>query len=140
MFNELIFVERSKNMPNDTMIIPPIVLRLPINSPAVLERTLLMITPNIENTIENPKTKNTVFRIMFTLLMCKTVTFLEFNSARVVPDMYARNAGIIGKIHGATKEPRPASSATSIVISGIFPLYNFSFKGLFHILIQSVFN
>lgn len=140
MFNELIFIESSKNIPNDTMIIPPIVLRLSINSPAVLERTLLIITPNIENTIENPKTKNIVFRIMFTLLMCRTVPFLELNSVKVVPDMYARNAGIIGKIHGATKEPRPASSANSMVISVISPLYNFSFKGLFHILIQSIFN
>ena len=140
MFNELIFIESNKNTPNDTMMIPPIVLRLSMNSLAVLERTLLMITPNIENTIENPKTKNTVFRIMFTLLMCNIVPFLELNSVRVVPDMYARNAGIIGNIHGATKEPRPASSATNIVTSVISLLYNFSFKGLFHILIQSIFN
>ncbi len=122
------------------IIIPPIMLRLSTNSPDALERTLLMITPNIENTIENPKTKNIVLRMMFTLLMYRTVPFLEPNSVNVVPDMYARNAGIIGKIHGATKEPSPASNATSMVISSMIQLYNFSFKGLFHILIQSLFN
>jgi len=31
--------------------------------------------------------------------------------------MYARNAGIIGKIHGATNDPSPANTATARVIS-----------------------
>ena len=37
----------------------------------------------------------------------------------VVPEIYARNAGIIGKIHGATKDPRPANAAIAIVTSDI---------------------
>ena len=101
------------------MIIPPTMLRLSTNSPAVFERTLLIKTPNMENTIENPKTKNIVFRIMFALLMERTVPFLEPSSVTVVPEIYARKAGIIGKIHGATKEPRPASNAIPIVSSAI---------------------
>ena len=115
------------------MIIPPIMLRLSINSPAAFERTLLIKTPNMENTIENPKTKNIVFRIMFTLLIDSTVPFLEPNSVTVVPEIYARNAGIIGKMHGATKEPSPASMATKMVSSAIRHYCNFSFKGLSHI-------
>jgi len=101
------------------MMIPPIMFRLSTNSPAVFDRTLLIITPKIENTIENPKTKNTVFRIMFSLFMDRTVPFLEPSSVAVVPEMYARNAGIIGKIHGAIKELSPASTATKIVSSSI---------------------
>jgi hypothetical protein len=100
---------------------------------AVLERTLLINTPKIENTIENPKTKNIVFRTMFTLLIDRTVPFLEPNSVTVVPEIYARNAGIIGKMHGATKEPSPASTATKMVSSAIRNYYNFSFKGLFQL-------
>ena len=51
----------------------------------------------------------------------------------VVPEIYARKAGIIGKIHGATKDPRPASNAIPIVSSAIWGYPNFYFKGLFHI-------
>ena len=101
------------------MITPATMFRLSVNSLAAFERTLLMITPNMENTTENPNTKNTVFRIMFVLFMERTVPFLDPNSVTVVPDMYARNAGIIGKIHGAIKELKPASSATRIVGSAI---------------------
>ena len=77
------------------------------------------MTPNMENTTENTNTKNIVLKIMFTLFMERTVPFLEPNSVTVVPDMYARNAGIIGKIHGAINELRPASNATRIVGSAI---------------------
>lgn len=93
--------------------------RLSTNSPAVLESTLLIKTPKIENTIEKPSTKNTVFRIMFSLLMDRTVPFLEPSSVAVVPEIYARNAGIIGKMHGAIKELIPASTATKILTSSI---------------------
>ena len=101
------------------MIIPPIMFRLSVNSVAALERTLLIKTPNMENTTEKPNTKNIVFRIMFALLMERTVPFLEPNSVTVVPEMYARKAGIIGKIQGATNEPKPASTATRIVGSAM---------------------
>ena len=101
------------------MIIPATMFRLSVNSLAALERTLLIMTPNIENTTENPNTKNIVFRIMFVLFIERTVPFLEPNSVTVVPDMYARNAGIIGKIQGAINELRPASNATRMVGSAI---------------------
>ena len=101
------------------MIIPPIMFRLSVNSLAALDRTLLIKTPSMENTTEKPTTKNIVFRIMFVLLMERTVPFLEPISVTVVPEMYARNAGIIGKIQGATNEPKPASNATKMVGSAI---------------------
>ena len=88
-------------------------------SPAALDRTLLIKTPRAENTIENPSTKNTVFRIMPVLLIDMTDPFLEPSSVTVVPDMYARKAGIIGSMHGATNDPRPAIRATSIVTSAM---------------------
>ena len=101
------------------MIIPPTMFRLSTNSLAALERTLLIKTPNMENTIEKPNTKNIVFRTMFALLIERTVPFLDPNSVTVVPEMYARKAGIIGKIHGAINELKPASNATKIVGSAI---------------------
>jgi len=101
------------------MIIPPTKLRVPVSSPAAFERTLLIITPKVENTTENPKTKNIVLSTMFNLLTANTVPFFEPSSVTVVPDMYARNAGIIGKIQGATNDPSPASNATSIVGSAM---------------------
>lgn len=94
--------------------------RLSTNSPDALDRILLIKTPNVENTAENPKTKNTVFSIIFVLFIERIVPFLEPSSVTVVPDMYARNAGIIGKIQGATNEPNPASNATRIVGSAMF--------------------
>jgi hypothetical protein len=74
---------------------------------------------------------------MFALFIERTVPFLEPNSVTVVPDMYAKNAGIIGKIHGATNEPKPASNATKIVGSAISKICNFSFKALFQFFSQS---
>jgi len=100
-------------------MIPPTKLRVPVSSPAAFERTLLIITPKVENTTENPNTKNIVLNMMFNLLTAKTVPFFEPSSVTVVPDMYARNAGIIGRMHGATNDPSPASSATSIVGSAM---------------------
>jgi len=95
--------------------------------PDALERTLLIKTPKAENTIENPSTKNTVFRIIPVLLIEKVDPLLEPSSVIVVPDMYARKAGIIGNMQGATNDPRPAISATDIVTSvmnTIFELNN----------------
>ena len=79
-----------------------------------------MMTPKTEKTSENPSTKNTEFRIMFVLLM-EIIFVPEFwlRSLSVVPEMYARNAGIIGKIHGATNDPIPANVATNIDISAM---------------------
>jgi len=51
----------------------------------------------------------------------------------VVPEIYARKAGIIGKIHGATNELNPASAAIARVTSVIVANYLFYFKEFFHI-------
>jgi len=101
------------------MIVPPTKLRLSVNSPIALEKILLIKTPKIENTTEKPNTKNTVFSTMFNRLIVRTDPLLEPSSVTVVPDMYARNAGIIGRMQGAINEPRPASNATNIVGSAI---------------------
>ena len=122
------------------MIDPPTKLRLSVNSPIALEKTLLIKTPKIENTTEKPNTKNTVFSTMFNRLIVRTDPLLEPSSVTVVPDMYARNAGIIGRMQGAINEPRPASNATNIVGSAIRKIYNFSFKAFFHIFSKSQYN
>ena len=80
-------MDNSKNIPNETMMIPPTMFRLSVNSLAALERTLLIKTPSMENTTEKPNTKNIVFRTMFILLMERTVPFLEPSSETVVPEM-----------------------------------------------------
>ncbi len=118
MFSLLILVDRSKNTPNPIMIIPPTWFNPATNSPVDVERTLLIITPKVENTTENPMTKNTEFKTIFVLLIITVFDPLFwFNSESVVPEMYARNAGIMGKIHGATNDANPASTATHRVIS-----------------------
>ena len=63
--------------------------------------------------------------------------FLELSSVTVVPDMYARKAGIIGKIQGAINELKPASNATNIVGSDTIQIPDFPFKTFFHICPQS---
>ena len=65
MFNARILVDNNKKIPKVTMMIPPTKLRLSVNSPTALERTLLIKTPKVENTTENPSTKNIVFNTMF---------------------------------------------------------------------------
>jgi hypothetical protein len=69
MFSLFIFIDRSKNTPNPTMTIPPTWFNPSTISPADVDSTLLIITPHVENTTENPKTKNTEFKIMFVLLI-----------------------------------------------------------------------
>jgi hypothetical protein len=101
------------------MIVPPTKLRLSVNSLTVLEKILLIKTPKIENTTENPMTKNTVLSTMFIRLMEWTDPLLDPSSVTVVPEMYARKAGIIGRMQGAINEPRPASNATNIVGSAM---------------------
>ena len=132
------------------MIVPPTKFRLSVISPVAFDRTLLMRTPKTENITENPRTKNTVFRMMLSLLTGKTelevvpplLLLFELSSVTVVPEMYARKAGIIGSMHGATNELRPASSATRTVTSAMKSIPDFSFKTFFHICtknLQSVF-
>lgn len=105
-------------MPNATMIAPPIWLSPSTSSPDDDDSVLLIITPNVENTTEKPNTKNTEFKMMFDLLIDTVfIPSFWFNSERVVPEIYARNAGIIGNMHGATNELNPANAATASVIS-----------------------
>jgi len=75
-----------------------------------------------------------VFRIILLRLMVIVCNSLLFRSLNVEPEMYARNAGLIGKIQGATNEPRPASAAIARVISAMNHRHNFSIKGFFQII------
>ena len=100
-------------------IIPAIEFKSPKNWVTELDKILLIKTPKVEKTIENPNTKNIVFAIMLTLLIWKLLFWLCLISFNVVPEIYAKKAGIIGKIHGAINDPRPAVNAISIVGSAI---------------------
>lgn len=128
MFKEFIFVENNKNNPNEIIIIPATKFRLSVNPVILSDNTLLINTPRIEKIIENPKTKNIVFNNMFILFIWKFVSCFVPISVSVVPDMYAKKAGIIGKMHGATNDPNPANNATSIVGSDISSILDFSLK------------
>ena len=55
--------------PNPTIITPAIWFNSSTNFTADDKNILLMITPSIENNTENPKTKNTEFKIIFVLLI-----------------------------------------------------------------------
>ena len=96
-------------------------MKLSIIPEAESAKTLLIMTPIVAKTTENPNTKNTVFKITLVLFTERSHYFLIFDlsSETVVPEIYAKNAGIIGKIHGATNEPSPASAATAKVISAM---------------------
>lgn len=76
-----------------------------------------MATPITEKTTEKPKTKNTEFNIMLVLLTTTVPSWDLLMSASVVPDIYAKNAGIMGRIHGAQNEPSPANAAMANVTS-----------------------
>ena len=118
MFNDLNFIVRSKNTPNPIMIIPPTWLNPEIISLDIVPTVLLIITPNAENTTENPITKNTVFRMTFVLFIVIVFEPLFWlSSEMVVPEIYAKKAGIIGNMQGATNEPSPANAATAKVTS-----------------------
>ena len=116
------------------MIMPATKFRLSVNSAILSDNILLINTPRVEKIIENPKTKNIVFNSMFILFILKLDSCFDPISVNVVPDMYAKKAGIMGKIHGATNDASPANSATSIVGSGISYILDFSFKSFFQIL------
>jgi len=118
IFNLFIFEDNNKKAPNPIIITPPSWLKLFIKTPDEFANVLLIITPNVENTIEKPRTKNIVFSmilVLFTRIVL--VSLLLFSSLRVDPEIYAKNAGINGKIHGATNEPNPAKIANARVIS-----------------------
>ena len=50
------------------------------------------------------------------------ILFFVLISDNVVPEIYAKNAGTIGKIQGAKKEPIPAKNAITSEISSILLL------------------
>lgn len=134
MFNERNLVVNNKNIPNEIIIIPPIWLNPDIKSADTLPNVLFMITPKAEKTTEKPKTKNMVFKMTFVLLT--EIVFVPdfwFNSIMAVPEMYAKKAGIIGSIHGATNEPNPASAAMAKLTSDMSSFYKFFIKALFQI-------
>ena len=107
--------------PNAIMMMPPTWLNPASKDPADVESTLFRITPSIEKTMVKPATKNNVFNIMFSLLVTMfTVPLFLWSSVNVVPEMYARNAGIIGNMHGARNEPSPAMAAIPMVSSTMF--------------------
>ena len=121
MFNFAILIDKIMYTPKDIIIIPPMWFKVPIKSPATSDRTVFIMTPRIENTTENPVTKNTVLSITDERLIC-TVEF-SLKPDMVVPDMYARNAGITGRMHGATNDARPATTATRMPTSAM--MYKF---------------
>ncbi|KAG2473612.1 MAG: hypothetical protein NPMRTH4_1140004 [Nitrosopumilales archaeon] len=59
--------------------------------------------------------------------------FLLEISVKVVPERYAKKAGIIGNIHGATNEPSPARTAIARVISAMNKSNNLAYKAFFQI-------
>tara|TARA_B100001142_G_scaffold41370_1_gene36968 strand:+ start:315 stop:638 length:324 start_codon:yes stop_codon:yes gene_type:complete len=103
-------------IPKPMMIIPPIWLNSVIISFALSENIEFIATPNAENTTENPNTKNMELSKTFDLFMEITL-FLVLASDNVVPEIYAKNAGTIGSMHGAKNEPIPAKNAITIETS-----------------------
>ena len=80
-----------------------------------------IVTPNAEKTTENPITKKIVFRmtlVLFIEIICDSVDFVI--SEIVIPEIYAKNAGMIGSMHGAKNELNPAISARKMLISTIY--------------------
>ena len=119
-FNFWIFKDNIINIPNDMIIMPPIWLKPVINSFEYVVRVELITIPNTENTTENPNTKNTVFNITLVLFIETNDVLSDFDKSEIVmPDMYAKNAGMIGNMHGAKKDPTPAINARKILISVI---------------------
>ena len=100
-------------------IIPAIEFKSPKNWLTEFDKILLIKTPKVEKTTENPNTKNIVLAMILTLLIWKLFFWLCFISFNVVHEIYAKKAGIIGKIHGAIKDPNPAENAINIVGSAI---------------------
>jgi len=93
LFNELIFVDNIKNIPKIMMILPATMFKLSVNWLTFSSNTLLIKTPKVEKTIENPKTKNIVFAMMLILFIWTFDFSSFFISDNVVPEIYAKNAG-----------------------------------------------
>ncbi len=83
---------------------------------ALSENIEFIATPNAENTTEKPNTKNMELNKTFDLFMEITLFFV-LASDSVVPEIYAKNAGTIGSMHGAKNEPIPAKNAITIETS-----------------------
>ena len=116
LFNELIFTDKIKNIPNVTIIIPANRFKLLANWLRFSVNILLIRTPRVENTIENPRTKNIVLTIIFILFIWK-LDFCSFLiSVKVVPEIYEMYPGISGNTHGDKKLIRPAKNATDNVV------------------------
>ena len=95
-------------------------MKVEINSFADDVNNEFIVTPSAEKTTENPITKNMVFSItlvLFIEIVCDSADFVK--SEIVIPEIYARNAGMIGSIHGAKNELTPAIIARKILISAI---------------------
>jgi len=119
-FSLLIFELNIINIPNPIIMTPPIWLKFEIKLNAFVANVEFIVTPITENTIENPKTKNIVFSITLDLFIKIFDDWFDcVKSEIVVPEIYAKNAGTIGKIHGAKNDPKPAKNATKIVTSFI---------------------
>ena len=119
-FSFLILVLSNMYKPNPIIIIPPIWVKFETISIAEEVKIEFIVTPNIEKTIENPKTKNTVFNMTLDLLIKTFDWSSDLDKLEiVVPEIYAKNAGTIGRIHGAKNDPKPAIIATKIVTSFI---------------------
>ena len=85
-----------------------------------------MANPFLENTTENPRTKNIVFSKTFNLFATKfTVPLFFWSSVMVVPEIYAKNAGITGNMHGARNDPKPDNAAIAIVTSDMIQYFQF---------------
>ena len=110
-------MESIRKAPKPTMMMPPTWFSRFMTSPPTPMKTLLIATPIIENTTENPRTKNTALSMMLARFIVTVPSLDWLMSARVVPDMYAKKAGIIGSMHGAQNDPSPAKAATAMVTS-----------------------
>ena len=60
-------------------------------------------------------------------------------SDSVVPEIYAKNAGTMGMIHGAKNDPMPAINAITIETSAIHLLYSNFIKSLVLCNVHSAF-
>ena len=56
--------------------------------------------------------------VLFIEIVCDFVYFVK--SEIVIPEIYAKNAGTIGSIHGAKNELNPAIIARKMLISAIY--------------------
>ena len=117
MLRRLIFVDSIRNIPKATIMEPPIWFSMPIISQPEPIKMLFINTPIAENTNENPSTKKTALSTM-PILFIETFPLVEFfTSVSEIPDMYAKNAGIMGSMQGAKNDPKPASAAIRSVTS-----------------------